>query len=478
MKGLLSLYSLKYPKVLVYMLQNTEYQPGPYLKWFWRVFDFSKVIKRRQLDKTRAARLLLMVLYLGIGFQILLGGFLIIWDIANPGYQTWLAGASLLISYPVVWAHLLVVPIWLGRILIVNPKNKRLIKESKNIFANHKAVKIAVAGSYGKTTMKELLGVVLAEGKKVAITPANKNVASSHAQFASNLKGDEEVLVLEYGEGKPGDVAKFSETIQPNIGIITGIAPAHLDQYPTLEAAASDIFSLADYLKDENVFVNADSVAAKPFIKQKHSTYTSKHVGSWRVKNVKVSSSGLSFTLQKNKITLNLSSQLLGSHQVGPLAAVAVIAHQLGLSAEQIEAGIAKTKPFDHRMQPRNLNGALLIDDTYNGNIDGVRAGLQLLKDLPAKRKLYVTPGLVDQGVETEAVHLELGRLIAEANPDRVVLMENSVTKLIMQGLESANYEGQVYTESNPLEFYTNIDQFLAAGDVALLQNDWTDNYN
>src|SRR6185503_13001801 len=109
----------------------------------------------------------------------------------------------------------------------------------------------------------------------------------------------------------------------------------------------------------------------------------------------------------------------------------AALAHQFGLSKAQIKAGIAATKPFEHRMEPYQLAGAWVIDDSYNGNIDGIRAGTQLLKDLPAKRKIYVTPGLVDQGQESGKIHEEMGRLIASARPDMVVLMEHSVTASI-----------------------------------------------
>jgi UDP-N-acetylmuramoyl-tripeptide--D-alanyl-D-alanine ligase len=149
------------------------------------------------------------------------------------------------------------------------------------------------------------------------------------------------------------------------------------------------------------------------------------------------------------------------------------------MTQEQIKAGLAKTKPFEHRMQPRKLaGGAWVIDDTYNGNIEGLRAGLELLKALPGTRKWYVTPGLVDQGPETVDVHRELGSLIAAAGPAVVVLMKNSVTNYIMDGLHDAMYTGEVRIENEPLKFYTNLESFLAAGDIALLQNDWTDNYN
>lgn len=479
-KSLFILYYLpRFARTVVYMLQSTEYQPGPYLRWFWRTQDFGRVMYRRALVPTKAARLLRLAVLAGAVLQILLGiALLVLWKTKAFEPGLWF-GLAMLVSYPLVWAHLVTLPLIAGRLFITNPKNKQLIAESERIFAKHPGAKIAIAGSYGKTSMKELLLTVLGEGKKVAATPANRNVASSHAVWAKKLEGDEDALIIEYGEGAPGDVLQFARTTHPTHGVITGLAPAHLDKYKTLEAAGNDIFSLADYLNDQNVYANADSPALLPFLANRRElqVYDASGAMGWKVSKVALSVSGTSFTLTKGNKTLQLTSGLLGRHQLGPLSFAAASALELGLTDKQVQAGIAKTLPYEHRMQPRQVSGAWIIDDTYNGNIEGVRAGTSLLAALPAKRKIYVTPGLVDQGKESERVHTEMGRLIAEAIPDMVVLMQNSATPFIQQGLTASKYAGEVRVETDPLAFYTNLDQFVAAGDLVLMQNDWTDNY-
>ncbi len=476
-RGLVSLYSWHYPTVLVYMLQNTEYQAGAYLKWFWQTTHFERIMYRRILDRTKAARMLLWALRLGMLLEVSAGVILIVlWQ------QGHLAGglafgAALIAAYPVVWANLAVVPLVLGRIFIVRPKHKRIIHHSKSIFTDFKGIKVAVAGSYGKTSMKELLLTVLSEGKKVAATPANKNVSVSHAHFARKLKGDEDILIIEYGEGEPGDVARFAAITKPTHAIIAGIAPAHLDKYKTLQAAAEDIFSVASVVPAKHVYVNGNSADALRFVEPGQQVYNEKNVLGWKLSGIRVNLDGTRFTMQKGKEKLELHSGLLGRHQVGPLALVAALARDFGLSKEQIKDGIAKTKPFEHRMQPYQLAGAWIIDDTYNGNIEGVRAGTQLLRELPGKRKIYVTPGLVDQGRESDAIHQEMGRLIAAARPDKVVLMEHSVTPQIRKGLEEAGYLGEILIEPDPLNFYNNLNLFVANGDLVVMQNDWPDNY-
>jgi UDP-N-acetylmuramyl pentapeptide synthase len=477
-RAVIGMYGWKYPRVLVYMLQSTEYRARPFLAWYWRTQNFGKVMYRRRLEPTRPARLLLLVLRAGMFAQIVAGFVLIgMWHY-NGFVAGWQFGLALILSYPIAWAHLAVVPLLLGRWFIIIPRERRLIKKSEGIFAGHKGLTIAVAGSYGKTSMKELLLTVLGEGRKVAATPANKNVSISHARFAANLDGDEDILIVEYGEGRPGDVKRFAETTHPTHAVITGVAPAHLDRYKTVAAAGRDIFAVAGYLQGKHVYVNAESPDAQEFLQKDYHTYSSKGALDWKVKNIELAVTGTGFQLTKGKKTLRLTSGLLGKHQVGPLALAAALGLELGLTEKQVVAGIAKTVPFEHRMQPYALSGAWIIDDTYNGNIEGVRAGLQLLAALPAlKRKLYVTPGLVDQGKDANKVHQTMGELIAEAKPDVVVLMQNSAAAHIKAGLDAAGYKGELTIEPDPLLFYANLSQFVAAGDLVLMQNDWTDNY-
>lgn len=475
--ALIGIYRPRFARTVVYMMQATEYKVLPYLKWLWRTNDFSRVMYRKSLIMTRPARLLLVAIRAGMLAQAIAAILLGYGALHSHLSVDFGLSIGLLFITPIAWAHLIVVPLVFGRWTIIKPYYWLQIRKSARIFASHSGLKIAVAGSYGKTTMKEILLTVLSEEKKVATTPANKNVSISHAQFAKNLKGDEEVLIIEFGEGAPGDVANFCRVTKPDVGVITGLAPAHLDKYKTLQRAGEDIFSLADFLDDKNVYVNGESKELLPFIKKSHWLYDKKQVVGWKILDIKVSINGLSFKMAKAATSLQIKSYLLGEHQVGPLAVAVSIAHNLGLSSKQIEKGISKIQPFEHRMQPRESAGAWIIDDTYNGNIEGMLAGLELLKELPAKRKIYVTPGLVDQGKESAKIHRSLGAAIARANPNLVILMQHSVTDNIVAGIKEKNYHGQLVLEEDPLNFYYHLDQFVAAGDLVLLQNDWPDNY-
>ncbi len=475
MKKFLSSFDPKFAASLVYMLQASEYDAREYLGWFWRAKDFRTVASRGQLDRTLKARLLLGFTYFAMLSEALALAFALIQAFAQP---VWLIAAAILICLsPLISAYSLVAVLWLGRITVQSRRERAAIARARATLGHHPGTRIAIAGSYGKTTFKEILRTILAEAKNVAATPGNMNTPLGISRFITDLKGDEDVLIFELGEYYPGDIASLCELVRPQMGIITGINEAHLSKFKTLERTAAAIFELADYLGELPVYKNGDNplVRAKIVIDDPLA-YTAGGVNGWEVRDVVVAVNSTSFTVQKDEVTLAVQSQLLGRQNIGPLVAAIDIAHNMGLTAKQIISGIASTKPYEHRMQPRRLAGAWVIDDTYNGNSDGVRAGLTWLATIKAERRIYVTPGLVEQGSQTAEVHRGIGAQIAPV-ADMVVLIKNSVTKYIQEGLADRHYAGELIIVDDPMNFYLNLEHFVAAGDVVLMQNDWTDNY-
>lgn len=467
MKNILSYYHPKLPMYLAYMYQQVEYNPYKFFAWIIRFPNLTHVMHRQSLVWTTKAKILVILLTAIQIFYISVG---VLYILFVP-----LAGIISLLFVPGFVIILSFLMVLMGWLYYEEPRRRSVLKKATVAFEKHPAIKIAIAGSYGKTTVKELLLTVLGEGRKVAATPGNKNVPISHAAWIKKLEGDEEILLIEFGEGAPGDIKKLAKLTHPTHGVITGLAPNHLDQYKHLHAVAKDLLSLGDYVDHHKLYVS--SASFEDYDLSSYKQFSASGVKGWTVANVSVGYEGTSFILSKGKKHINVASGLLGKHLVAPLALSVVIADELGLTIEQIEKGLSKTMPYEHRMQPRHQFGAWIIDDTYNGSLEGIRAGLQLLTDLPAKRKLYVTPGLVEQGEETERVHEEIGRLIAAAKPDRTILMQNSTTQFIIKGLEAAQYSGDLHIEADPLTFYTNLEHVLASGDLIVMQNDWTDNY-
>lgn len=465
-----------YPKVLLYMLQDTEYRLRPYLAWYGRVSDFRAVMKRRQLDMTPKVRLLLLALWASIGVTgVIVTGLLVVaWQQSH--WWPLFGAAAVLLAAPLVLAYGIVIPLFVGWLLIQKPREQIIVRRAVSVLRDHPGRRIAVAGSFGKTTAKEMLRTVLTEGLNVAATPGNMNTPIGISRFAMTLQGDEDILIFELGEEKPGDVRALARLTHPEFGIITGINEAHLSSFGSLENTVATIFELEDFVTPKKLYKNEESKLAKSYKNKSKLWFSKKGAGEWRVSHASTSIEGTTFQLKRKKEIMHIQTGLIGTHTVGVTAAVAALAYDLGVGIAAIERGMRKVRPFEHRMQARPLQGAWIIDDTYNGNSQGVEAGLAFLKQSGAKRRVYVTPGLVEQGSKTQEVHETIGKQIANS-ADVVVLMKNSVTEYIKTGLKQRKFKGKLIEIDNPLQFYTNLDQFVAAGDVVLMQNDWTDNY-
>lgn len=154
---ILSLYGFRHAKIVAYMMQSTEYQVVPYLRWYWRTQNFSHVMKRRSLDATLPARMI--VLFVGCGMLLQLGtGAVLSYVGLSSGESYYLYfGLAALFSYPIVWSHLIVLPILLSDPIIIRPRIRKHLRIAEQTFAEHDGIKIAVIGSYGKTSMKEIL---------------------------------------------------------------------------------------------------------------------------------------------------------------------------------------------------------------------------------------------------------------------------------------------------------------------------------
>jgi len=471
-----SVFMVDYPKKLAYIWQASEYSVGHAIRWWLRIGDFKSFARRGELVLTRPARIVRAFIVLCAGLYLLLNVLSIVHFFDNVLLATAHVAVALLF-YPTAVVIMSIVPVLFLKALKF-PIDKRSMRRARGVFHDHPGAVIAVAGSYGKTSMKELLVAALSNGKKVASTPGNRNTLLSQAEFSRTLNGDEDFIIVELGEGRPGDIAKMVALTNPDYAVVTGLAPNHLDYYKSLDAVATDFEVLTAHVGAEKSYLNADSPDLFRLLGTKGLNYSSDGFDGWAPTKVSVSVDSLKFEVEKCGESFKLDSSFIGRHNIGPLLLAIVFAQLLGIDRALSLKSLENLQPYEHRMQPRRFHGAWLVDDTYNGNIEGMIAGLQYLGELKVHgKKMYATPGLVDQGAETITVHLRLGQAIADCEPDHVYLMNNGVQQVIKGAMDSNGYTGKVTVVDDPLSFYVNIQDVLARGDVMLCQNDLPDQY-
>lgn len=319
---------------------------------------------------------------------------------------------------------------------------------------------IGVAGSYGKTTMKEALRQVISQKYKTIATPGNINTPVGIARIVLNdLTPQTEVFIVEMGEYQRGDIKHICSIAKPQIGVITGINEAHLERMGSLAMTIATIFELAENMQESGLLVlNGDS----------------SHVRD----NYKTFVKGQNIHIYTKKRPSQLKTKLLGDYAGAIMDGVDAVARRIGLTQEEVRIGAAGIVPIDHRLQPiHGQHNMLIIDDSYNGNPDGVSEAISVLARYTDRRKVYITPGLVEMGGRSAAVHRQIGKELASV-ADIVVLVKNSVTPHIKEGLLKAKFNKKNILEyASSEDVYSHMNDFAKPNDVILFQNDWPDNY-
>ena len=369
---------------------------------------------------------------------------------------------------------------------------RKMIKNAKAKLAALSNLKIiGITGSYGKTTMKEALYEFLKEQYNVVKTEGNNNTPIGISRTILNkLTKNTDIFIVEMGEYVKGDVKALCEIATPDISVITGINEAHLERYLTMENAISTKFEIVEYAKpDALVLLNADDQLTidnyKRFVKDSRIEFFSSKNNS--LSNYKISDyefnqdgKGQEFKLIHRTEELGVvRTSILGEYIIGNIVAGYILGQELGISNSKLKYAANNLKGVEHRLQPifNATSNILVIDDTYNGNSDGFKEGVNMLSKFKERRKVYVTPGLVETGDLAEQLHLEIGKNLAGV-ADLVILVKNSVTGFIEKGLIDNGFsEDKIVWYDNSKNVWEELNNNIKNGDVVMLQNDWSDNY-
>jgi UDP-N-acetylmuramoyl-tripeptide--D-alanyl-D-alanine ligase len=470
MHKFLSLYHPRLVHSLVYLLQGSEYYVGDFLRSLVRAKQFDKTEHRGKLDFTPKATLLYAIAYF-VQIGLLIGA-----TYFGATGSTLLA-VALFVSMPVVIVGTLMACL----ALIAIPERlilKKRIREASAIMQNHQGTVIAIAGSYGKTTTRNIITTILGGELTVATPIKNHNTPLAIASFIKTLTGKEDVVVVECGEYYPGDVRQIVQMVQPDIGIICGVNEAHLARFGTLASTTSTIFELADELAGGEVYVNADDTRVAAFASPQHIRYGNGGLGDTKCTLVRSDLSGQHITLTNGATTHDFTTTCIGPHVIGSIVLGIHLARSRGLSDTAIQKSLDSLQNPPHRFELRTLPGDIqLLDDSYNGNPDGVRVMLAFLATLTDQRIVYITPGLVELGAATVAVHTAIADQIIESHIDHVILIDTSATAIIRSQLEAKQYQGLVTIVADMPTILAKLDTITVPGDLVVLQNDWGDNY-
>lgn len=373
---------------------------------------------------------------------------------------------------------------------IENSINKNYIKKSNKKLAQFpNLIRIGITGSFGKTSTKNFLATILSEKYSVCATPFNFNTPMGITKTVlQELSMGHQVLIAEMGARQQGDIKELCEMVQPNYGIVTSIGAQHIATFKSLENVKKTKAELPEYLGEKGFCVfNIDSEPVKEIAlvskcKKSFVSINDDKIKSGKVDiyatNIITNASGTSFTLHLGDEKIECSTKLLGLHNISNLLLCVAMAHELNLSLEQIKSGIAKVMPVEHRLQLINAeNDVVILDDTYNASIEGSQRALEVLSMFTDRRKIVITPGLVELGTMERLENYNFGVRISKV-ADIVIIVNKTHYLSIRQGLlDNGLDETKIYEAETMLATQNIMKDILMPKDVILWENDLPDNY-
>ena len=389
-----------------------------------------------------------------------------------------IALTPLLLPFTVPIAHGILVP-------FENLNNKRyVVKAKRKLKKFPDLIKIGITGSFGKTSTKYILNTILSENYSVCISPHSFNTPMGITKVVLDyLKPNHEVLITEMGAKQVGDIKYLCDIVNPQYGIITSVGSQHLATFGTLENISKTKNELVKALPKENgiAFFNGDNAGSFKLYQEceteKYVTGVAAESPFATAKNIKISSSGISFSLIIEGKEVECRTKLIGKHNLENILVCAGLAYVLGLSLEQIKIGISKLVPINHRLEVKKENGITILDDAYNSNVEGSVCALEVLKLFKSGRKIIVTPGLVELGQKEKEENYNFGKNMAEV-ADIVIIVNKTNMESISQGLTDSNFNNEnILFASTLIEARMKLKEIAKEGDVVLFENDLPDNY-
>lgn len=359
-------------------------------------------------------------------------------------------------------------------------KNKLFINKAKGKLKDYKTQIIAITGSNGKTSVKNILEQMLSTQFKTQTTPHSYNTPLGISLFINNsLQRDTKFLILEYGARHKNDIKKLCKIFGADYGIVTTISPQHLESFKSVENIFIAKNQLPIFLQNKPCVFNLDNIYCKRMYEQK----TGSNLGislfsntDIRAKNLKIINSQTNFNLVINNKSYTLKTNLLGSHNISNICLATALAKHIGICNKNIIQSIENLQATPHRLKliKTHIN---ILDDSYNCSPASAKEALLVLKEFSGQ-KMIATPGIIECGKEKYNINFNLGKQMAFC--DFCVIVGNENKQAIFDGLkkevEEKNLQPQILfaaTLDDAKQHFTKLNN----GDTLLLLNDLPDDY-
>ncbi len=333
----------------------------------------------------------------------------------------------------------------------------------------------AVTGSNGKTSTRAMTASVLERRFVTLATQGNLNNQFGLPLTLFRLIPEHQTAVLELGMNQPGEIGRLTRICEPDIGIITNIAPAHLQGVGSLEGVMNAKGELLEEMSSEGTAVlNGDDIRCRELARRWKGRVLLFGTGSecsFRAVSIEETESGISFVLKLPSEETAVRLSVFGRFMVLNALAAAAVGYEAGLEGAEIRNGLEAFRPVQGRMNLLNTRRSIrLIDDTYNANPESMKAAIRSLKLLKGNRRgILVAGDMLELGENAPALHREVGAAAAGAKMAMLMASGNFAGFIREGALEGGMVNDQVFLGSRK-EIIAALKSSLLPGDCVLVK--------
>lgn len=331
---------------------------------------------------------------------------------------------------------------------------------------------LAVTGSVGKTTTKEILAHLLMTRLRVMKSTGNLNNHIGLPLQLLKLEPEHDIAVVEMGMNHAGEIRALGTLAHHDLAVVTCVAPVHLEFFGSVRDIARAKYEIIETLHHGGVAVlNADDEYVSQFgrdFKGKVVTFGLRKSADISAQNIQLNGAeGSSFDLIIEGVSEHVNLPLVGEHNIYNVLAATAAASQKGISPSQIAAALATLRPPDKRGQIIHLAGATLVNDSYNSNPKALNAMIDTLASMSACRRILIAGEMLELGSCAASLHAECGRHAAEKKIDLVIGV-HGLAKALVEGASTSGVLAR-FVET-PEEAGEWLAKELRAGDAVLLK--------
>jgi UDP-N-acetylmuramoyl-tripeptide--D-alanyl-D-alanine ligase len=331
---------------------------------------------------------------------------------------------------------------------------------------------IGVTGSAGKTTTKEAIAHVLSARFRVLKSEGNFNNHFGLPLMLLKIEPEHDLAVIEMGMSHAGEIAALAKIAQPELGVVTNVAPVHLEFFESIAGIARAKYELVEALPATGTAVlNADDEYVSQFGRDFHGKvvlYGLRTSADVRAENIEPrGSDGSTFDVVVGSCREKAILHLVGAHNIYNALAAVAVGLERGLSPSEAVAALATLAPADKRGQVVNLGNITIINDCYNCNPKALEAMVDALAAMPAKRRIVVVGEMLELGPASEELHRQAGRHIATKKINVLLGVRGQAQQVV----EAANEAGmRAEFVATPEEAGDWLARETRDGDVVLLK--------